>query len=480
MLAEAAAPGQILISHQTKQLAAGAIETDSGGPDRFLLRSAQAGLRPLAVRLDAPLVGRGEEIRRLEAAYARATRERVTMTVTVIGEAGIGKTRLVQEFAGGLGREAHVFTGRCLSYGEGITFWPLREMVRQAGSGDDSPERIKDLLAGEADAAAVAEQLHRALGSGRQGRTAATEIFWAARRLLEALARDRPVLVVFEDLHWAEPTLLDLVESLPSGRGDHRSSWSALPARNCSTSVRAGRPRPTGRFPSSSGRSASFRQKRCLTRCQRVIALPRPPGHGSSRPRAAIPSTWSNWRSPSASRAEAISGRRCRPRFRLCCRHGSSAWGREPAASSSGPPSSARTSANGKPGNCSRSRRARRSAATSRPSSPRAWCSQGPAEAPIRSTASGTSSSRRRLITRSRSPFEPSCTTATPTGSRSASRTPSPRARRSSAITSNSRSAIAPNCGPAIPSPPRCRSARPDTSRRPGTPRMTAATTSRR
>ena len=242
MLAEAAAPGQILISHQTQQLAAGAIETDSAGPDRFLLRSAQAGLRPLAVRLDAPLVGRGEEIRRLEAAYARATRERVTMTVTVIGEAGLGKTRLVQEFAAGLDREAHVFTGRCLPYGEGITFWPLREVVRQAGSGDDSPERIKDLMAGEADAAAVAEQLHRALGSGSQGRTAATEIFWAARRLLEALARHRPVLVVFEDLHWAEPTFLDLVESLALRPGrspivvvcnarpellDQRPAWAA-------------------------------------------------------------------------------------------------------------------------------------------------------------------------------------------------------------------------------------------------------------
>ena len=242
MLAEAAAPGQILISHQTQQLAAGAIETDSAGPDRFLLRSAHAGLRPLAVRLDAPLVGRVEETRRLEAAYARATRERVTMTVTVIGEAGLGKTRLVQEFAGRLGGEAHVFTGRCLPYGEGITFWPLREVIRQAGSGDDSPERIKDLMAGEADAAAVAEQLHRALGPGSQGRTAATEIFWAAGRLLEALARHRPVLIVFEDLHWSEPTFLDLVESLALRPGrspivvvriarpellDQRSAWVA-------------------------------------------------------------------------------------------------------------------------------------------------------------------------------------------------------------------------------------------------------------
>src|SRR5215469_6520475 len=214
MLAEDAGPGEILISQQTQQLAAGAIETDGAGPDRFLLRSAHAGLRSLAVRLDAPLVGRGEEISRLEVAYDRAITERVTMAVTVTGEAGLGKTRLVQEFARRLGGEGLVLTGRCLPYGEGITFWPLREVVRQAGGGDDSAERIEELLAGEADSAAVAEQLHRALRSGSQGRTAATEIFWAARRFLETLARNRPVLAVFEDLHWAEPTFLDLVESL--------------------------------------------------------------------------------------------------------------------------------------------------------------------------------------------------------------------------------------------------------------------------
>jgi predicted ATPase/DNA-binding SARP family transcriptional activator len=248
MLAEAAGPGEILISQQTRQLAAGAIGTDSAGPDRFLLRSAHVGLRPLAVRLDAPLAGRGEEIRRLEAAYGRAIRDRMTMTVTVTGEAGLGKTRLVQEFARRLGREAQVLTGRCLPYGEGITFWPLHEVVRQA-SGGDSPERIKVLLDGEADAAAVADQLHRALGSGSQGRTAAAEIFWAARRLLEALARHRPVLVLFEDLHWAEPTFLDLVESLALRPGrspivvvciarpellDQRPAWAAEADRSVS------------------------------------------------------------------------------------------------------------------------------------------------------------------------------------------------------------------------------------------------------
>jgi tetratricopeptide (TPR) repeat protein len=249
MLAEAAGPGEILISQHTQQLAAGAIETDSAGPDRFLLRSAHASLRPLAVRLDAPLVGRDEEIRRLEAAYQRAARERVTMTVTVTGEAGLGKTRLVQEFAGRLGGEARVLTGRCLPYGEGITFWPLREMVRQVGGGDGSAESIRALLAGEEDAAAVAEQLHHALGSGSQGRTAAAEIFWAARRFLETLARHRPVLVLFEDLHWAEPTFLDLVESLALQPGrsaivmvciarpellDQRSAWAAEADRSVS------------------------------------------------------------------------------------------------------------------------------------------------------------------------------------------------------------------------------------------------------
>src|SRR5215470_5931248 len=240
-LAEAAGPGEILISRQTQQLAAGAIETDGAGPGRFLLRSAHTGLRPLAVRLDVPLVGRRDEMRRLAAAYARAAGEQVTMTVTVTGEAGLGKTRLVQEFADGLGGEAHVLTGRCLSYGEGITFWPLREVVRQAAD-SDSLERIKALLADEADAAAVADQLHRALGPGTQGRTAAAEIFWAARRFLEALARQRPVLIVFEDMHWAEPTFLDLVESLALQPGkspitivciarpellDQRPAWAA-------------------------------------------------------------------------------------------------------------------------------------------------------------------------------------------------------------------------------------------------------------
>jgi predicted ATPase len=133
-------------------------------------------VRPRALRLDAPLVGRDKELRQLEAACAAAIRDRVTMLVTVIGEAGLGKTRLVHELAGPFGREVNVLTGRCLPYGEGITFWPLHEMVRQAGAGHHSLDTIKAILNGQTDAAEVAERLSRALGPGNQGRSDAAEI----------------------------------------------------------------------------------------------------------------------------------------------------------------------------------------------------------------------------------------------------------------------------------------------------------------
>jgi predicted ATPase/DNA-binding SARP family transcriptional activator len=214
MLAEAAEAGQILIGGQTRELAATAIETEPAGSDRFILKAAQEAVRPLALRLDGPLVGRDEELRQLDAACAVASQQQVTMLVTVIGEAGIGKTRLVYEIERRLGHEVNVLTGRCLPYGEGITFWPLREVIRQAIGGRDSPDKIRALLDGQADAAEVAARLSLAVGPGNQGRLDSAEIFWAARRLLETLARSRPLVVVFEDLHWAESTFLDLVESL--------------------------------------------------------------------------------------------------------------------------------------------------------------------------------------------------------------------------------------------------------------------------
>ena len=188
------------------------------------------------------------------------------MTVSVIGEAGLGKTRLVQESARRLDHEVTILTGRCLPYGEGLTFFPLREVVRQAAGGDDSPQRIKDLLAGSTGAAGVAERLHRAFGPGDQGRWDASEIFWAARRFLEALARPRPLLVVFEDLHWAEPTFSIWWSRWLSSPGRHRSPWSASPVPSCWNCVPPGRPRRTGRYPSCSRPSARSRPLSCSTR----------------------------------------------------------------------------------------------------------------------------------------------------------------------------------------------------------------------
>jgi DNA-binding SARP family transcriptional activator len=213
-LAELAAAGEILVGDQTRRLAAGAVEVEPAGEGRFRLLAAPIGARPLPVRLDAPLVGRAEELGRLREGLARAVRERSPVLATVLGEAGIGKSRLVHELAARLDGEATVLTGRCLPYGDGITFWPLRELLAQAGAPQGSRQELEALLGGEADAGRIAEWPAGALGPGGPGTLAAPEIFWASRRLLETLARRRPLVVVLEDLHWAEPAFLDLAEAV--------------------------------------------------------------------------------------------------------------------------------------------------------------------------------------------------------------------------------------------------------------------------
>ena len=165
------------------------------------------------------LVGRREELDALGRELAAAVAENACRLVTVLGEPGIGKSRLAREFLDSAEPQARVLTGRCLSYGEGITYWALGELVREAaGIGSDDAaavarERIEALLAGTEEAEVVSALLVQALGLER-GSGATGEIAWAARRLFEALARDRPLIVAIDDLHWAEQALLDLVEQL--------------------------------------------------------------------------------------------------------------------------------------------------------------------------------------------------------------------------------------------------------------------------
>jgi DNA-binding SARP family transcriptional activator/ATP/maltotriose-dependent transcriptional regulator MalT len=220
-LAATAAPGEVVLTEATQRLVSDAARLEPLGTERsggWRLVEVAPGAQAVARRFDAPFVGRADELARLADAFSRAGEERTAQLVSVFGVAGIGKSRLVRELLSLVGAEATVLTGRCLPYGEGITFWPLREVMQEA-AGDVTSESLLGLLAREADAALLADRLAAALGLPGAGGASEEEIFWAVRRLLGALARERPLVVVLEDLHWAEPTFLDLVEYLADSRG---------------------------------------------------------------------------------------------------------------------------------------------------------------------------------------------------------------------------------------------------------------------
>jgi predicted ATPase/class 3 adenylate cyclase len=226
-LEAAAAAGEILIGDSTYRLARDAVRAEPLEPlavkgKEELVRAHRLlavlpGLLSHARRFDSPMVGRERELALLEDAFDRAVGERACHLFTVLGAAGVGKSRLLTEALRQIGSRATVVTGACLPYGEGITFWPALEVVKQATgiTDDDTAERarakIEDALAGEESAALAAERAAALVGIDEAGATA-EEGFWGVRKLLEALARRRPLVVVFDDANWAEPTFLDLIE----------------------------------------------------------------------------------------------------------------------------------------------------------------------------------------------------------------------------------------------------------------------------
>jgi len=156
-------------------------------------------------RHDTPLVGRRSELDRLHAELEHAVAERSCRVLSIVGEPGVGKSRLAAELVGSFGAEVLGLEGRCLPYGRGITFWPLVEIVR----GLD----LESILAEEPDGDVIAARVLEVTGRTEPcSRT--DELYWAVRRLFETLARDRPTVVVLDDVQWAEPALLDLVEYL--------------------------------------------------------------------------------------------------------------------------------------------------------------------------------------------------------------------------------------------------------------------------
>src|SRR5262245_49107540 len=208
-LEQAAEAGEILLGPETAQLVRDAVETEPTEPLELKGKSEPLVAHRLlalheeapafARRLDAPLVGRERELRRLEEAFGQAAADRSCQLFTILGAAGVGKSRLTAEFLGSIG-DTTVVRGRCLPYGEGITYWPVVEIAKQLPAPAE--------LGLEAEAAATIERL---LGEDDDV-TSSDEIPWAVRKLLERAAETSPVVAVFDDIHWGEPTFLDLLE----------------------------------------------------------------------------------------------------------------------------------------------------------------------------------------------------------------------------------------------------------------------------
>jgi class 3 adenylate cyclase/tetratricopeptide (TPR) repeat protein len=218
-LQQAAKDGEVIVGEATQWLIRGTVVL-KGAADIVVegSRGRGAAWRVLdmvsgaaANQLDSPMCGRQTELSRVRTAFRRTVRSGSAYRFTVIGEAGIGKSRLAKEFVESIGSDATIITGRCPAYGEGITFLPLREAVLEAAGPGGWPV-LSELLKANGDAQA-ADQIAGAIGlTPQQGK--ADELFPAARRLFQALAARQPLVVILEDVHWAEPTLLDLIEYL--------------------------------------------------------------------------------------------------------------------------------------------------------------------------------------------------------------------------------------------------------------------------
>src|SRR6516162_7619672 len=204
-LEQAAPAGEVLIGESTYRLVRDAVEvvpveplTLKGKPEpvpAYRLLSVIEGRRS-TTPADLPLVGRVNEIAALDAEFRRSVAERESRLVTLLGEAGVGKTRLIEEFVRSIADEASVLRGRCLSYGDGITFFPLAEVLRQAAGivPEDSEEdaRIKLKACFGEELADATSRIESGMGLS-QGSYGQDELFWAVRVALKELAHRRPL-----------------------------------------------------------------------------------------------------------------------------------------------------------------------------------------------------------------------------------------------------------------------------------------------
>lgn len=229
-LEQAAGEQDVLLGELTYRLVRDYVEVEEVEPLELKGKSEPVpayrliGVRENAERprqLDAPLIGREAELAALQSALADAAADRACRLVTVVGEAGVGKTRLIDEFLRSLEGRAAITRGRCLPYGEGITYWPLAEAVRYAaGVGErGTTEAALAKLSALTGDPGITERVASAMGLSTTS-FPAEELAWGARRLFETLAATRPLVVLFDDIHWAEQTFLDLLEHLVAATRD--------------------------------------------------------------------------------------------------------------------------------------------------------------------------------------------------------------------------------------------------------------------
>jgi DNA-binding SARP family transcriptional activator/tetratricopeptide (TPR) repeat protein/DNA-binding transcriptional ArsR family regulator len=202
-----AGPGEILLGPAALRVLGAAVMAEPTREGDARVLELAEGVSAPPRQLEAPFVDRGPELDVLRRAFADAVDSRSCRVFLLLGEAGIGKTRLANELASELDGAATILVGRCVSYGKGATYLPLAEIVRQVGE----RRGLTELLAGDEHADLIAARLADLTGAD-EAPGSGGETFWAARRLFESLAREKPLVLVFEDLHWAEPTLLDLID----------------------------------------------------------------------------------------------------------------------------------------------------------------------------------------------------------------------------------------------------------------------------
>lgn len=228
-LEEAAKPNEVLIGEQTYKLVRDAVVVETSSPRTLkngetfpvlVLVGVSAHTTGFERRFEVPFIDRERPRAVIDSLLRDVVSRKGSHLLTILGSAGIGKSRLIVEFAEGAPGEVIVARGRCLPYGEGITYWPLADIIQEItrakglDTAKSSVAMIAESLVGDDKAELIAERVSELLGIGDGKPGSREEIFWAVRRLFEAVARQRPLVVAVDDLHLAEATFLDLIEHL--------------------------------------------------------------------------------------------------------------------------------------------------------------------------------------------------------------------------------------------------------------------------